>query len=232
MMNIIAFVVLEIYVVLCAYGFIGEGVWLGRVFKSAGVLLDNPVGRFVRAFAAVQILERVMLLAALESVCFWLIVDLMDGSASVVGICFGVAAAFLVMGTVFMFVASLIGSGATFERGFVALLKSVDEPVKLAKGVRSVNFSNRLVTYLVLDIVFGEGEALRRYGIADGGLVKAIGRGGEADSKSAAGTSGVDESGKAESEGIDVETDAKDAPEGIDELGSHDDSNGIGKIEG
>lgn len=140
MVNIIAFIALEICMVLCAYGFIGEGVGLGRVFKAAGVLLDNPAGRFVRAFAVVQILERVMLLAAFESVCFWLIVDLMDGSAGAVGMCFGVAAAFLVVGIVFMSAASLIGSSATFERGFVALLKSVDEPVKFAKGVRSVDF--------------------------------------------------------------------------------------------
>ena len=175
MINVITFIVLEIWAMLSAYGFIRDGVGLGRVFKAAGVLLDNPVKRSVRAFAVVQILERVMLLATFESMCFWLVIDLMDGSAGVVGACLGVAAAFVVVGAVLMSAASFIGSGATFERGFVALLKSVDEPVELAKGVRSVDFSNRVVTYILLDIILGEGEALRRYSIAKGGLVKAVG---------------------------------------------------------
>lgn len=235
MLNIITFIALEIYVVLSACGFIGDGVGLGRVFKTAGVLLDNPDRRYVRAFAVVQILERVMLLATLESICFWLIVDFMDGSAGTVGACLGVVVTFLVVGIVLMSVASFIGSGVTFERGFVALLKSVDEPVKLAKGVRNVDFSNRMVTYLIFDIILGEGEALRRYSIADGGLVKAA---KDAEVKPVVETEpagvvskSVDESEKTESEseeagkasvaGIPTGKVAEAPSEGIDESGSH-----------
>lgn len=238
MLNIITFIALEIYVVLSACGFIGDGVGLGRVFKTAGVLLDNPDRRYVRAFAVVQILERVMLLATLESICFWLIVDFMDGSAGAVGACLGVVVTFLVVGAVLVCAASLIGSGATFERGFVALLKSVDEPVKFAKGVRSVDFSNRMVTYIILDIILGEGEALRRYSIAEGGLVKAakgaevkpvvetepaevVSKSVEAVSDSGKTESKSEEAGKASVASTPTGKVAEAPSEGIDESGSH-----------